>query len=144
MMGRNNASNDVPARSVYGGMGGSTLGIRSTALSSQSLDRDSAGSASANLGATGGAVATGAATTAVVGGPFLGRPFSWFFVLIALLIGLMYTAKRFGGGEDFRNVKLSTYNIVVISMASIIGIGFFKALLGKYKIAGLSDFVLAV
>ena len=79
------------------------------------------------------------------GGGFLSKPFTWWFALVALLVALMWGAQRFGSeGADFKNIKLSLFNVLVISLASIIGITFFKILFSVVKVPGASDLVAAV
>jgi hypothetical protein len=81
----------------------------------------------------------------VLGNGVLGRPLSWWFLLAVLLVALMWTAQRFGNlGEDFKSVRLSVYNIVVITLAAMVGFGAFKVIFGRFQIPGLSDYVAAI
>ena len=43
-------------------------------------------------------------------------------VFLALLLGLMFLAKRVGTDDDFRSIKPSAYNVLTISLAAIVGI----------------------
>lgn len=125
-------NNQVDTRNVYGSAGGSTTGTRASAFTPYAAGG-------------GGASRAGEVPAAGNGGGVFGKPLSWWFVLVALLVGLMWAAQRYGSvGEDFKNVKLSVYNIVVISLAAMIGFGAFKVIFGKVRVPGLSDFIQAV
>lgn len=65
-------------------------------------------------------------------------------VFVALLFVLMFTAKHLGEEGEFKNIKLSAYNALVIALAAIVGIPVFKFLFTKVQIPGLSAWVLAV
>lgn len=73
-----------------------------------------------------------------------GSPLMALVVMAVLLFALMFVAKRFGSeGSSFASIKLSVYNILVISLAAIIGINFFKLVFTKIKVPGVSAMVLA-
>lgn len=130
-------NNQVDARNVYGTAGGGTVGTRASAFTPYT-----AGAGGSEVPPPGAGNGSGPGGN---GGGVLGKPLSWWFLLVVLLVGLMWTAQRFGSvGEDFKNVKLSVYNIVVISLAAMIGFGAFKVIFGKFKVPGLSDYVQAV
>ena len=74
----------------------------------------------------------------------LGKPLQWWIVLVLALVLLMFVAKKLGEASDFANIRMSVYNIVIISFAAIIGIAFFKVVFTRFKIPGLSALVLAV
>lgn len=108
------------------GMGGNTL-VPGGAIAAPAAQADNSPAANGN------------------GGGLFGRPFTWWFVLVALLIALMWGAQRFGSeGEDFKNVRHSLYNVAIISLAAMIGFGLFKVIFGKLRVPGLSDYVAAV
>jgi hypothetical protein len=88
------------------------------------------------------AASSEAAQAAQVGAQ--GSPIIALVVMAILLFGLMFVAKRFGSeGSTFSSIKLSVYNILVISLAAIIGINFFKLVFTKFKVPGVSTMVLA-
>ena len=65
-------------------------------------------------------------------------------VFAALLFVLMFAAERVGSeGSDFKNVKVSFYNVLVIALAAIVGIPIFKFLFTKFQVPGLSQWVMA-
>lgn len=79
------------------------------------------------------------------GNGVLGKPITWWVVLVVLLVALMWIAQRFGSeAEDFKSVRLSIYNVVVIALAAAVGFGFFKMLFGRFQVPGLSDYWAAV
>jgi hypothetical protein len=78
------------------------------------------------------------------GGGIVGHPVAWWVALIVLLVALMYGSQRFGSeGENFKNIKLSVYNIVVISLAAVIGFAGLKMIFSRFAVPGLSDVILA-
>lgn len=124
--------NTTPIRSFYPAFGGPTLGeVGSAAAQTDAV-------APSNT-----AAASEPAKAASVGA--LGNPLTWWATLVVLLFALMFFAKRFGSeASDFASIKLSVYNIIVITFAAVIGITFFKALFTRFKVPGLSTVVLAV
>lgn len=72
-----------------------------------------------------------------------GNPLAWWAALVVLLLVLMYGAQKLGTDGEFSNLKMSAYNIFVISLAAIIGINLFKLLFTKFAVPGLSAVVLA-
>ena len=135
-------NNVVDALNVYPGTRGETVGTRAGAATPYT-----AGGFGSEVGA--GRVAQGGNGNGnggrIVGNGVLGKPLSWWFLLTVLLFGLMFTAQRFGTvGEDFKSIRMSIYNIVVITLAAMIGFGAFKVIFGRIQIPGLSDYVAAV
>lgn len=135
--------NNVPVRNIYGSAGGPTLGSANSPITP--FD-GIMGSQSATTTADGGTVSTAAVAAAgtVASKGILGQPFSWFILLIFLLMGLRFVAGKLGGGEEFKSVRVSIHNVVIISLASIIGIGFFKVVFNKWQVPGLTTFINSV
>lgn len=142
--GSNN--NPVPARNVYGASSGPSLGSASNSMSPFDSTSTGGGSQAAALGASGGAASTSATSqaAAAASGGFLGQPFTWWLLLVVLLIGLKFLAQKVGEGEQFSSIKVSIHNVLVISMASIIGIGFFKVVFNRWTVPGLTTYINAV
>lgn len=69
---------------------------------------------------------------------------TWWLVMLAVLIGLMLLARLLGKGEGFSNIKLSAYNLLVIGLAAVLGISFYKGLFGTFRVPYLSALVEAV
>jgi hypothetical protein len=76
---------------------------------------------------------------------FAGKPFQWWFVLVALVFALGFASKKMGTDDgDFATVRASFGNILTVSLMAIIGIAFFKVILTKWPVPGLTPIVLAV
>lgn len=136
-------NNVVNVRGIYPEAAGASLAQRGSSLtpytSGQAKPQLNYNSAAAD----GGGMESDAGTSD--GGGIVGRPFSWWIILVVLLVGLMYAAQRFGSeAAEFKTIKLSVYNVFVIALAATIGIGFFKMAFGRFQVPGLSDFVAAV
>lgn len=138
------AVNDITARTVYPTAGGASLGVRSTAYSPFSVGADGSGSRSAVL-APGGATTQDAVTEAAASsGGFLGQPVTWWVLLLAMLYGVRFIGAKLGSGEEFKSLKVSVFNIVTVSLMSIVGIGLMKVLVNRFRIPGLTPFINAV
>lgn len=141
-MGRNifdsDVNNTVNTRSVYPEGRGPTTAGRAGAMTPYT-----AGTFRASDGGDANSLTDSGA--APESGGVLGKPVSWWIVLVLATVGLMYSAQRFGSqGEDFKTIKLSVYNIIVITLAAMIGFGAFKVIFGRFKVPGWSDYVAAV
>ena len=141
--------NIVNARNVYPEVVGSTTGTRGSAMTMNASSpsrtapyvagRFSSDSAGANVPGGAGSADTSGGTNGVIG-----HPVAWWVALIVLLVALMYGSQRFGSeGENFKNIKLSIYNIVVISLAAVIGFAGLKMIFSRFTVPGLSDVILA-
>lgn len=135
--------NGVPARNVYPGSRGSSLGNRgsgsgdySTNWAKNALEggiRDSTDTPMGNSEVE-QAFQVGAS----------GNPLMWLLALAALLWLLMWGARKLGTDSDFSNIKMTFYNVLTVSLMAIIGIPIFKAVFTKFKVPGLSAVVLSV
>lgn len=103
---------------------------------------DTLGERAGMLGMTNSAVdspdpsTNGAAAAAPRSGLLIG-----FLTFAVLLFGLMFVAKKTGEGDEFKNVKASLYNVVVIGLAAIVAIPVFKMITGRFQIPGVSAWV---
>jgi hypothetical protein len=142
--GANN--NPVPRRNIYPTSSGPTIGGAASTLSPYDTAAMGGASGSATLGANGGVASSGAvaAATAAASKGFLGQPLTWFLLLLALLISLRFVAGKLGEGDDFKNIRVTVHNVIVISLAAIIGIGFFKVVFNYWKVPGLTTYINAV
>lgn len=130
-----------PAGNLYPGAG-STTGQRAGAQNPQTAS-------GVNMG---GAVEASAEKTTLASLPLaalqvrgpLGQPVTWWVIIAASIFGLMVLAQRLGEDSEFGNIRMSVYNVVIISLAAIIGISFFKVLFTRFPVPGLSDLVAAV
>jgi hypothetical protein len=142
-------NNLVDVRNVYPEAGGSTIGTRATAFTPYTAGRPNGGGGpniSAMVGGGGGPNGPRVGLAGpIVGNGVMGRPLAWWFLLVVMLVALMWFAQRFGTvGEDFKNIRMSVYNVVVITLAAMIGFGAFKVIFGRFRIPGLSEYIEAV
>jgi hypothetical protein len=70
--------------------------------------------------------------------------FSW--VGMAILFGvLMFAGQKLGGAEgNFGSIKMSAYNVIVITLCVIVGIPLTKAFFTKFPVPGVTSVVMAV
>lgn len=70
--------------------------------------------------------------------------FSW--VAMAILFGVvMFAGQKLGHTEgNFGSIKLSAYNVVMITLTVIVGVPISKAFFTKFKVPGVSAIVLSV
>lgn len=64
-------------------------------------------------------------------------------VFVGLLLALMFTAHNIGTESEFKNIKVSAYNVLVIALAAAIGLPVIKFLIGKIPVPALSAWVQA-
>jgi hypothetical protein len=151
-------NNTVNTRGIYPESGGPSVGIRGSALTPYTSGSYKAATVLNSL-AIGGDARAMPATGNVAGadlsqsgdpatdtsGGVMGRPVSWFLIFLVLLVALMWAAQRYGSeSEQFHSIKLSVYNVFIIGMAAILGIGFFKMLFGRFPVPGLTPFIQAI
>ena len=129
--------NQIPARNFYPSIGGGTLGV----TASPGSPWDQSGSQSGVVSAGGDVATTNANTDNMTRAGFLGQPFTWWFVLVAALIGLKFVAERLGQGEEFRSIRVSIHNVLIISLAAVIGIAFLKVVFNRWRVPGLTTLV---
>lgn len=121
--------NQINLRNAYPTAVGRTIGQNGTAMRMANEPTDVASEDHSEVAK---AVSIGGQSSAVIGG----------VVFLALLLGLMFLAKRVGTDDDFRSIKPSAYNVLTISLAAIVGIPVWKFLVTKFPIPGVSTWVL--
>jgi hypothetical protein len=134
------AINATTLRSIYPDAPGSTVGGAATS----SNVGDYTTGQSSNVGYTGGAtgsVAQGSTTATAASGGLFGRPVVWYLTLIVLFFALSFVAKKAGSEEDFKNISLSGYNFLTITITAMIGFTLAKIAVNKFPVPGLTDFV---
>lgn len=131
-------ANEVNVGNVYP-LGGKTIGQRGSAMTPFAT-----GTYSQDGESTAPGDGVPSAGSANPGGGIFGQPLTWWVVFAALLVGLMFAAKRAGQGSEFGNIKASVYNIAVISLAAAVGLGFLKVVFGKFQVPGLSTYIAAL
>lgn len=114
-------NNPVPSSNVYPSDPGNPLGIAASGGSTANLSRDAAGQ------------------PAPAGGGLVG----WFSILAVYLV-LSFIAKKAGQAEEFKNIRLSAYNVLTITLAAIIGLTLVKVAFTKFPVPGITPLVQAV
>lgn len=129
------ASHLVGVGQVYPGLG-STAGLRGSA---QSADAGTPG------GNAGGAATRTAGAVPVQS--FKVPPLAYWIGLALLLVALMFASQRSGDKEDFRSIRLSVYNIMVVTIACVIGLTILKPLAARMQrvpfLDGLAALIIA-
>lgn len=130
---------DAPAGNLYPGYG-ATLGDFAAATSMFGRGGDSAPEP------TPGGVADGPtdeiSKAAAVGAQ--GNPIVALLAFAAMLVLLMWGAHKVGSDEDFKNIRMSFFNVFVIGWAAILGIWGWKIVFTRIKVPGFSTIVLGV
>lgn len=125
--------NSLNMRNLYPTALGHTVGQAGTSNNQTSMPTQSAT-------VSGGATASPEIENSLqIGGQ--ANPVFGALVFIALIVLLSFAAKRFGSVEEFRNIKASPYNVLIISMAAIIGMPVWKYVFTKFPLPGISTWV---
>ena len=126
--------NPTPMRSVYPDAPGATIGAAT------------GGASLVTTGATSGAAGdfVGADSSAPSSAGFLGQPLTVWAALIVVWLVLGVVARKAGSEGEFSNVRVSAYNVLMITLAAIVGIVALKALLTRFRVPGLSPLIQAV
>ena len=121
-------------RNLYPAALGATVGQTGGAMNQSAAHRVN--------GVTGGSgdAETNAAVT--VGGQ--ANPAIGALVFIGLIVGLAFVAKRVGTETGFSNIRVSPFNVLVISLAAIIGVPVWKYVFTKVPVPGVSTWVQTV
>lgn len=135
-------NNTIYTRQLQGGFAGPTIGMVSDGAFLPNPSPAAGGNIASDM-------SNGPATMVGMSAGFDGRTtgkhiVGWLIGLGVLLVALMYIAKRYGSESDaFSNIKLSAYNILIITLAYIIGGNLLKAVFARYRVPGISELVLA-
>jgi len=65
-------------------------------------------------------------------------------VFAVLTAAIMWVAHRFGEAGEFSNIKASAYNVLLISLVAVAGIPVWKFLFTRFRVPGVSEWVLSV
>lgn len=60
---------------------------------------------------------------------------------VGLLVVLMFAGHALDGKENFKNIKVSFYNVILISLAAVVGLPLMKFLFAKVPITALRNWV---
>ncbi len=74
----------------------------------------------------------------------LGNPLAGLVVFGALVVAIMLVAQRYGEAGEFANLRASAYNVLLVSLIAVAGIPVWKFLLARFRVPGVSEWVLSV
>jgi hypothetical protein len=138
----------ITARNVYGGAGGPSVGQIAGGLTPYSAQVGGV-SQSAVITDGGETVSAGdnSNAAALASTSLFGRPVTWWLVLLAIVLGVMFVARKYSGGEGgatFAAIKPSFYNMFAITGNAVVGIVLLKLLFNKVQVPGLTPLINAV
>lgn len=126
--------NSTPGGNVYPWLNSgssSSLGSRASAMSNTPGSPSKEDSAEAP-GAVSPDTLGGSSSMLVAGATFVG-----------LLFVLMFVGHQLDGKEEFKNIRVSFYNVILISLAAVVGLPLMKFLFSKVPITALKNWVMA-
>ena len=123
------------ARNVYPTAPGGSLASAAGAMTANTTVPMVA--ADGNGGTAGGAVGHPGFTTS-------GKSLGWWVGFLALLMVMVFVARKAGGDDEFRNIKPTFYNVMAITLTAIVGIVGRKVIATRWRVPGASDVRLAV
>jgi len=74
-------------------------------------------------------------------GSILGKPLTWLFGLIGVLIAYKLIEEHRGGRESFEEIKIGLNNVVKIGLVAMLFFVIAKFLATRYDVPGASSFV---
>lgn len=81
--------------------------------------------------------------TPVTARGIMGKPASWWLMLVIVFAALVFVSRRFGGSEKFGNIKLTVWNGILATLFYVIVLNFLKVSFSYVKVPGLSELVAA-
>ena len=125
--------NTTNIRNIYPGSGAASTGLRASAGSN--FTGRTTVSSSSEMGSSEVAQAVEVGNSQ--------NPFVYWGAMVVVLLTLMWFSQRFGTMDEFKNIKLSAYNILVITLAAMLGFNLLKVVFTKWKVPGVTAVVLA-
>ena len=124
-------NNVSTVRGVYGGAPGATVAQNGSAMTPNTLSGtfSEAPNASPEAGAS-----------APSGGTF-SSPVVWLVILALLLVGFRFLASKGGEGANFANVRVTIWNVILITLIAVVGLATAKVVFAKVNIPGLTQLV---
>lgn len=122
--------NTTNLRNIYPTALGNSIGQAGTAGNKTAVPTTSTAPTNVDT-ATSNALSIGGQANPVVGG----------LVFLALIVGLWFITKRFGTVDEFKNLRVSPYNVLIVSMAGIIGMPIWKWFFTRFPVPGVSTWV---
>lgn len=125
--------NTVNLRNVYGTALGNTTGQVASSGNQTAMPRGGGGAVPTTQGdsAQSAALSIGGQANPVVGA----------IVFLMLIVGLAFLSRRVGSVDDFKNIRVSPYNILITTLAVIIGMPIFKWGFTRFPVPGVSTWV---
>jgi hypothetical protein len=117
--------NVMYGRQIYPTLGGETAADLATGPWGAALSRPTQAEEAARVGAQ-------------------GHPLAGLVVFGVLVAAIMYLAQHLGEPEEFRNIRASAYNVLLISLIAVAGIPVWKFLFTRVQVPGVSAWVLSV
>lgn len=128
-------NNQSTVRGVYGGAPGATVAQAASAMTPNSLNGTfSEAPESADVPVQGAAAPAGGA---------LSSPVTWLVILALLLVGFRFLASKGGEGAQFANLRVTIWNVILITLVAVVGLAFMKVVFSKIRIPGLSTLIQA-
>ncbi len=84
-----------------------------------------------------------AAAGAAPSGGVLGAPVTWWVTILAIFVGVIWIARKYGGDERFTNIRGSLYNLTFLTIFIILIKNVLNVLAARFPIPGLSKLILA-
>jgi hypothetical protein len=137
----------ITARNVYGGASGPSVGQIAGGLTPYSAQ---IGGVSQSAVLTDGDTVSASENVAaadIASTSLFGRPVTWWLVLLVVVLGVMFVARKYSGGEGgatFAAIKPSFYNMFAITGNAVVGIVLLKLLFNKVQVPGLTPLINAV
>lgn len=131
---------DVPAANLYPGLRRPTLGIMASATSRYGPRGTTApGAAGAAPSQTANDDISAAAEIGKQGNPLVA-----LVAMLAMVLFLMWGSHKLGTDDDFKNVRLSAFNILTISFVALIGLPIWKFVFTKViRLPGVTTIAIA-
>jgi hypothetical protein len=129
-----NGVDELTMRAVYPTAPGLTVGQAVAVPAAQPLNQQSDGTGPQS----GAAVSTSPAVTKAVAVASTGSPLVWLFLMIGLLVLLMVLARYTSEASEFAQIRPTFYNVLIISLAAVIGINIFKTVFTIFPVPGLT------
>lgn len=121
-------------RDAYPGSSGTGV-VQASSAGSPAAVQQAAAAAAAGVASSAKGKVTGVPLT-------IGSTLFTWLAFLGLIVGFMLIGQRVGASEDFKSVRLTAFNGIVISMLAIVGIIFWKLVFSAVKIPYVSDLVI--
>ena len=73
----------------------------------------------------------------------LGKPASWWVMLALVFAVMVFVSRRYGGSEKFGNLRMSLWNMMLLTVFYVIMLNFLKVVFSYVRVPGLSELIKA-